>query len=71
MRALILALFAIASTDLAAATEEERKACAARVQREIDDIDERMRGPYNAAEGERLKARRHRLMDERARCRRL
>ena len=63
--ALLLApAYAIART----ATAAERKACLAKIQPRIDEIDARMRTGYSTEEGERLMARRHKLEEARAKC---
>jgi hypothetical protein len=68
MAALLLQpVHAIART----ATAAERNACLAKIQPKIDEIDARMRTGYSAEEGERLKARRHKLEEARARCSRV
>lgn len=51
------------------ATAAERSACEAKVQERIDAIDSRLRAGYSARDGERLKERRRKLEEERARCR--
>jgi hypothetical protein len=51
------------------ATHAERAACEAKIQSRIDAIDSRMRAPYGAADGERLRERRRKLEEARARCR--
>jgi hypothetical protein len=51
------------------ATQAERAACEAKIQRKIDAIDSRMRAPYSAEDGERLRERRRKLEEQRASCR--
>lgn len=51
------------------ATRGERAACEAKIQSKIDAIDSRMRTPYSAGEGERLRERRRKLEEARASCR--
>jgi hypothetical protein len=51
------------------ATHAERAACEAKIQSKIDAIDSRMRAPYSAEDGERLRERRRKLEEARAQCR--
>jgi hypothetical protein len=51
------------------ATHAERAACEAKIQSKIDAIDSRMRAPYGADDGERLRERRRKLEEARAQCR--
>jgi hypothetical protein len=51
------------------ATHAERVACEAKIQSKIDAIDSRMRAPYDAEDGERLRERRRKLEEARASCR--
>ena len=69
-------IFVVSLVDLAAmpshartATHAERAACEAKIQRRIDAIDSRMRTPYSAEDGERLRERRRKLEEARASCR--
>jgi hypothetical protein len=57
------------STPARTATKAERAACEAKIQSRIDAIDSRMRAPYSADDGERLRERRRKLEDARANCR--
>jgi hypothetical protein len=68
---ILVSLIDLAATPSEArtATRAERAACEAKIQRKIDAIDSRMRAPYGAEDGERLRERRRKLEEQRARCR--
>jgi hypothetical protein len=51
------------------ATNEERERCEAPIERQIEQINDRMREGYSGTEGERLKERLRDLQAEKARCR--
>jgi uncharacterized protein len=51
------------------ATTVERKTCEAKIQPKLDAIDSRLRAGYSASEGEQLKQRRRKLMEQREACR--
>jgi hypothetical protein len=75
MKRIAVLVLLVLSIDLAApspartATKAERAACEAKIQSKIDAIDSRMRAPYSADDGERLRERRRKLEDARASCR--
>jgi hypothetical protein len=68
---ILVALMVLAATPIQArtATHAERAACEAKIQARIDAIDSRMRAPYGAEDGERLRERRRKLEEQRANCR--
>lgn len=66
---LVSSLLASASGQARTATAKERHACEAKAQQKIDAIDSKLRAGYSPRDGERLKERRRKLEDERARCR--
>jgi hypothetical protein len=68
---LVVSLLDLAATPSQArtATHAERAACEAKIQGRIDAIDSRMRAPYSAEDGERLRERRRKLEEARASCR--
>ena len=66
---LSLSGFAPAPGQARTATQAERAACEAKIQSKIDAIDSRMRVPYGAEDGERLRERRRKLEEQRANCR--
>src|SRR5687767_14908042 len=61
--------FPAAPSQARTATQAERAACEAKIQSKIDAIDSRMRVPYSAEDGERLRERRRKLEEARANCR--
>lgn len=69
--AVLILLLVLDATSIQArtATHAERAACEAKIQARIDAIDSRMRAPYGADEGERLRERRRKLEEQRANCR--
>jgi hypothetical protein len=68
---ILVSLLDLAATPSEArtATRSERAACEAKIQSKIDAIDSRMRAPYGAEDGERLRERRRKLEEQRASCR--
>ena len=68
---LLCSAFMSADAQARTATAAERRACEARIQPRIDDINARLRGGYSAEEGERLKAQRRRLESRKAGCRKV
>jgi hypothetical protein len=76
VKSLVLLVVLVLSIDPAApsspartATKAERAACEAKIQNKMDAIDSRMRAPYSADDGERLRERRRKLEVARASCR--
>lgn len=68
---LLLALMQPAELPARNATAAERRACEAKIQPKIDAIDSRLRGGYSASEGESLKERRRKLVEQRDACRKM
>jgi hypothetical protein len=67
--AVTLAFATVGYAQTRTATNEERERCEAPIERQIDDINNRMREGYSAREGEMLKERLRNLQDQKARCR--
>ena len=66
---ILVPLIAATAAQARTATAAERAACEAKIQGKIDAIDSRMRAPYGAEDGERLRERRRKLEEQRAGCR--
>ena len=67
--AISLSLANVGNAQTRTATAEERERCEAPIDRQIDEINDRMREGYGASEGEYLKKRLRDLQDQKARCR--
>jgi hypothetical protein len=66
---LVLSLLLHSPVHARTASSAERESCQAKIQKQLDTIDARMRAGYSAKEGEALKTRRRKLEDARERCR--
>jgi hypothetical protein len=69
--ALLISVMLMPDAQARTATTAERKACEAKIQPKLDEIDSRLRGGYSGELGERLKDRRRRLGAEKAACRKV
>lgn len=71
MRTLIVVFAMLVSLSATAATQAERRACEDRVNKEIEQINDRMRSGVSGRESERLNERLAQLRNEKHRCRNL